>query len=352
MLNNYLSEIVAAIAILTILAVYFIIKKATAQKNNSIEEITSETQAIEDIYDTTEDQIREDQISKNKVQKKDINSSAIKLKKASILKRDVPSHGKISKDNFKEFAGKRILVAEDNLINQKVLSGLLAGSGIELVMASDGQEALDILEDDKDFAIILMDANMPRVDGFEATRRIRQNKKYDKIVVVALSGDTAPDDIKKMTEAGMQEHLEKPLRIGSLYDILYAYTGKQETHNREESAEAVTTKELNRDKGLNICGGDETFYLEILNEFVKEYANSSNRLRELIYNHNIIEADKLLLDIVGISANIGADNLKYIAGRLKEAIHDLEEKNYITLIEEYSNHLQSLLNDIQDYKNL
>ncbi len=88
----------------------------------------------------------------------------------TIQKRSVPEHGKITKQNFSEFAGERILVAEDNPINQKVLLGLLAGSGIELVLADDGQEALDILENDTNFLMILMDAHMPRVDGFEATR--------------------------------------------------------------------------------------------------------------------------------------------------------------------------------------
>ncbi len=116
------------------------------------------------------------------------------------------------------------MLVEDNIINQKVILGLWARSGIDVVVANDGVEALEILEKDNNFILILMDAHMPRMDGFEATRKIRKNPALNHIAVVALSGDTTADSIKKMTESGMNEHLEKPLRMDALYDIIYAYT--------------------------------------------------------------------------------------------------------------------------------
>jgi len=278
------------------------------------------------------------------------------LKAKSISKRDVPPHGKITKQHFTEFKGERILVAEDNLINQKVLSGLLAGSGIELVMANDGQEALDILEDDRNFLMILMDAHMPRVDGFEATRIIRANTNYDHILVVALSGDTAADDIAKMRDAGMSEQLEKPLRMEALYNILYAYTGEnrslEEDNNKdEEYIEVIETKELHGDKGLHICGGDEAFYHEILSEFVESYKNSDSKLLELMETDELQQADKLLLDIIGVSANIGADLLKDVATEIKNAINEKKEDTFYELISLYRGHLQRLLKDIHNYQN-
>ena len=129
----------------------------------------------------------------------------------------------INKGNFKEFAGLRLLIAEDNLINQKVIVGLLKESGINIKIANDGQECLDILQEDPNYQIILMDAHMPRVDGLEATRQIRANPAYNHITVMALSGDTGVDDIRKMRDAGMEEQLEKPLKIAALYQALYCY---------------------------------------------------------------------------------------------------------------------------------
>ena len=266
-----------------------------------------------------------------------------------ILKRDVPTHAKITKEYFKEFSGHRILVAEDNLINQKVLTGLLAGSGIDIVIANDGQEALDILQNDDDFLMVLMDAHMPRVDGFEATRAIRKESKYDHILVVALSGDTAADDIRKMTEAGMGEHLEKPLRMDALYDILYAYSGEESGNVASDYIEVVMTKELNGDQGLEVCGGDEVFYREILTEFITSYENSTQELGELLHREELQKADKLLLDIIGITANIGAESLNAIASDIKHSLSDTKERSYLTLADQYKISLENLIKDIKEY---
>lgn len=265
----------------------------------------------------------------------------------TIQKRFVPEHGKITKQNFSEFAGERILVAEDNPINQKVLLGLLAGSGIELVLADDGQEALDILENDTNFLMILMDAHMPRVDGFEATRIIRANPQYDHILVVALSGDTASDDIKKMKDAGMSEQLEKPLRMEALYEMIYAYTGKGT--DKDEFIDANTTKSLNTEIGLQTCGGDEDFYREILSEFISDYGNSSDTLGELLRSHNLHAADAYLLDIIGVTENIGAHKLGEIASNMKLALSDTHELSYFSLFDQYKEQQDRLMQDIRAY---
>lgn len=265
------------------------------------------------------------------------------VKKNALNKRSVPPHGKITKEDFNEFSGARILVAEDNLINQKVIKGLLANTGIEIVVADDGQEALDILEKDSDFLLILMDAHMPRVDGFEATRAIRKNPKYDHVLVVALSGDTSLDDVNKMKAAGMSEHLEKPLKISDFYDIMYAYFEVNSKTN------VIMTKELNGVKGLEICGGDEQFYIEILREFVAMYENSTDELGNLLKNGQLNQADKLLLDVIGVTANIGADSLNEIASDIKSAIAQATDKSYLNLVDAYKTKLDNLIMEIKSY---
>jgi len=193
---------------------------------------------------------------------------------------------------------------------------------------------------------------MPRVDGFEATRQIRANSEYDHILVVALSGDTAADDIKKMTEAGMSEHLEKPLRMEALYDILYAYTGTNSNaqENDDKFVNVYVTQELNGDQGLDVCGGDEEFYHEILNEFVATYENSTQELGDLLRSGDLVAADRLLLDLVGLTANIGANNLNDISHIIKASLNDTEEKSYLTLVDQYKTSLDNLIKDIKEYK--
>lgn len=261
----------------------------------------------------------------------------------SFKTRIVPLHGKIIKENFKEFAGTKILVAEDNLINQKVIKGLLAETGIILTMANDGQEVLDILQINNDFSMILMDAHMPQVDGFEATRIIRATSQYNHIPIIALSGDIAIDDIRKMKAAGMQEHLAKPLKISNLYDILYAYS-KQTSPNK-----LLVTHELNIKNGLKICGNDEHFYKELLNDFINMYENSTNQLGEYLRHNKLKKADELLLDIIGLTANLGADSFHTIAQDIKAALKDTEERSYLTLVEQYKMQLDNLILEIKKY---
>ena len=372
MITEYLNEILALIAIFAVLAIYLFIKRAKSSslevQEESFDDVVAietskteedELEVVDDLYSAQDRKLEEEFLEElNGSVEGDFgfetaqNETETQKAKIGFQKRTVPEHAKITKDNFKEFAGVRILVAEDNLINQKVLTGLLADSGIELVMANDGKEALDTLENDSNFSIILMDAHMPRIDGFEATRNIRANPHYDHIVVVALSGDTAADDVRKMQEAGMSEHLEKPLRMDALYDIIYAYSGSSKKAKDNDYVDVIMTRELKGDKGLAICGGDENFYMEILNEFVTTYSHSSDQLNDLLQTEHFKDADKLLLDIIGISANIGADLLNETANNLKDALKDTTEKSYLTLVDQYTTHLEAVLEDIKAYKTL
>lgn len=262
-------------------------------------------------------------------------------------KRELIPHGKITKDDFADFKGTRILIAEDNTINQKVILGLLSTSGIDITIANDGKEALDILQNDRDFGVIFMDAHMPVIDGFQATRLIRKDPNYEHIPIVALSGDTATDDVKNMLKVGMEAHLEKPLKMDALYDILYVYTTGQES--QKTPAASQESVEFDIHKGLEICGGDKEFYLEILNDFLSKYSDSAKTLQEHINGTNGIDADKMLLDISGVAANIGADNLHDIALELKNSIANPSDLTYVSNLKKYKRALEKVCEAIKEY---
>lgn len=263
---------------------------------------------------------------------------------------------KISKADFSDFSGSRLLIAEDNLINQKVINGVLNESGIDVVMADDGQFVMDILADDSDFEIILMDAHMPRVDGFEATRLIRENPAYDHILVAALSGDTAADDVRKMKEAGMEEHLEKPLKMNALYDVMSMYFSMDEATEEApiERAEALEISVdiddmpcLDYDMGLDICGNDEGMYKELLKEFFLGYKDSSKKMRDALVAKDYKAAQDILIDVKGTASNLGAVQFITITEHFLEAISNDNKAAYATLFKEYQSYLLALLKSIQ-----
>ena len=377
--SHYQLEIISALSVVALLILYMLLKKRPKTKETLLEiepavpdeyehGVKKPEKEQHDIYDVDTHkthkegvEVEEEKLPEHEAIQTQQNSPQGVVPKEpekqeqtqplefvpKFTKQPVPPHGKIKKEDFSRFSGRRLLLAEDNIINQKVILGLLGGSGIDVVIANDGQEALNILEQDDNFMLILMDAHMPNVDGFEATKIIRKNPRYDHIVVVALSGDTASDDIKKMKEAGMSETLEKPLKIDAFYDILYAYDTAKKPQTQSNSQQN-SIKVLNTQEGLDICANDQELYKDVLKEFFNDYANSSKMLEEFIKEKKYDEADKLLLDITGVAANLGAQRLHNIALTAKEILKT-EAKDLSSTLQSYQEALQQTLNAIKLY---
>lgn len=115
--------------------------------------------------------------------------------------------------------GKLVLLVEDNDINQELFRELLMMNGVEVETAGNGAEAIQMLSE-KNFDAVLMDCQMPVMDGYEATRQIRQQKKHQTLPIVALTGNTSKIDVDKALDAGMNDHISKPFSVESLLSIL------------------------------------------------------------------------------------------------------------------------------------
>ncbi len=124
------------------------------------------------------------------------------------------------------FAGKRILLAEDIEINREILIALLDGTGVEIVTAENGREAYELFAENPDsYDIIFMDIHMPEVDGYEATRRIRKMNfpKANTIPIIAMTANVFREDIEKCREAGMNDHIGKPIEIDEVIRKMKQY---------------------------------------------------------------------------------------------------------------------------------
>lgn len=336
--ENYL-ELIGIIVAVALLIVYALLKKS--QKREDVKHPVGQKQEAKPAEKKVE-----------KVEEIKVEIRVEEAEKPRVIvpinrkKRELLPHDKIIKDDFATFKGTKILIAEDNIINQKVIAGLLSTSGIDITIANDGQEALNILEKESDFAIIFMDAHMPVMDGFQATRLIRKNPKYDHIPIIALSGDTAVDDIRNMLNVGMEAHIEKPLKMDALYDILYVYTNGKEAQNGSQEVQHVS---FNSIEGLEICGGDKGFYLEILSDFASKYCGSADAIKKLINESDSASANKILLDISGVAANIGAGDLHQIALDLKNSLSNPTDLEYINNLKNYKRTLDHVCEAIKEY---
>ena len=223
----------------------------------------------------------------------------------------------VTKDDFVVFSGARILVAEDNEINQKVVSSLLKGSGIEIDIAENGLIAISMAES-IEYDLILMDANMPVMDGYEATERLKASPKTANIPVVALSGSTMPDELAAMKAAGMDDRLEKPIKIPELFSVFSKYL---HVHPLADDAveDSIPEQLYVREDGIERCGGDVELYKEIVDEFIKLYKNSDALLQKMYDQKESTAMKEISLDIKGVSANIGAYALAVAAKKINQS---------------------------------
>jgi CheY-like chemotaxis protein len=131
----------------------------------------------------------------------------------------LPSHPPSQESLTPSLNGQRVLLVEDNALNRALAVELLQLMNLQVLTAEHGQEALDVLERE-DVALVLMDMQMPVMDGLEATRRIRQQPRWQHLPILAMTANAAPEDRQRCLEAGMNEHLSKPFDLPALARML------------------------------------------------------------------------------------------------------------------------------------
>ncbi len=269
---------------------------------------------------------------------------------------DKRSHKTTLKDKLKAMAKKKILVAEDNDVNQKVILGLLLGTGIELTFVDDGQEALDIVRKDVHFDLILMDISMPNMNGYEATAEIRKSSKYNTIPILALTGDVRDEAINKAIVSGMQGHIGKPIILDIFYKKILDTLQVSSFHIKDNEINSTGKmknddgyNELSLSVGLARCNGDTEFYRSILMDFKTMYSHSSTRLKSLCLDSKFREARRLAMDIKDVALNIGAYNLCESAATMEYEFEKGSRSNYIEFISSYESVLVKLFKEVDHY---
>ncbi len=228
----------------------------------------------------------------------------------SFVQTKEQSNGKI---DIALLSGSRILLTEDNTTNQEIILGLLEGSGIDIDTAYNGQEAVDKFKQNR-YELILMDIQMPIMDGYEATKLIRE---LDNLVpIVALTANAMKEDAERTKNAGMNAHLNKPIEVEKLYSVLLEFISKKVTSDKmiksaKDELAIPDFQYIDASLGLSLLGGNKKLYLRVLNNFYEDYAE----LR--LENMNDNDFKRAAHTIKGLAANIGASSLEQIAAELE-----------------------------------
>lgn len=232
----------------------------------------------------------------------------------------------------------RILVVEDNPVNQLVAKRLLERQGFKPVIAEDGFKALNHYAD-KEFDLVLMDIQLPEMDGYEVTRRIREMQKKigRRIPIVAMTANAMKGDREKCLEAGMDDYVSKPVQPQKLFQVIEIVCGEAAGENKTEGfhlpapgAEPLPAgspvlppdKILDRTEGLSHMGGDESLYQEIIKIFLEDAPGQIEKIRQGLEQGKaeIVECEAHALK--GSAANIGALSLSKTALEIETAAEE------------------------------
>ncbi len=229
--------------------------------------------------------------------------------------------------------GANILVVEDNEINQEIARQLLQKVGMRVSVASLAREAFDALEQ-QHFDLILMDIQMPEMDGLEATRYIRRFEKFANLPVVAMTAHAMERDRQLSLAAGMNDHLTKPINPTEFYRTIVRWIAPQVSQEGrvdkvEHSAPKViehriSTRELpsiNVKQGVSKLNGDHSLYHELLLKFRQRNMGAADDIATLIAENNLELAREQVHAIKGVAGNLGAEQLFESAGELEQALN-------------------------------
>ena len=232
--------------------------------------------------------------------------------------------------------GVRVLLVEDNIINQEVAAAVLRSAGVLVELASNGPDAVakvrEAVQASHPFALVLMDRHMPGMDGLQTTRKIRADSSCADLPIVAMTADVVGSAREECLRAGMNDFISKPFTPDSLFPVVarWANTKAELPATRPQPVPATaqpddgllpaTLPGLDIQEGLALLGDNRTLYLRLLRTFAATYAGADGRIRILLIEGKLDDAIREAHTIKGLAGQMGAQSLYRLARRLETAL--------------------------------
>lgn len=233
-------------------------------------------------------------------------------------------------------SGSRILLAEDNEVNQLVACELLNEVNLITDVADNGEEAVRMYSE-KQYDLVLMDVQMPVMDGFDATRAIINNNKDNIVPIIAMTANVFDEGREESKECGMVDFIPKPVDPVQFYNVLYTWLPDKvdvENHLRHDKNDnneydwlslLDDIPELDVDAGMSVANGKHNVYKSILKLFIESHENDIQEISNLVEKKEYDSAERIVHALKGTSGNIGANNIHYYATELDIALKCYDE---------------------------
>ena len=212
----------------------------------------------------------------------------------------------------------RILLAEDNPVNQKVAAKMLERMGHAVSIAENGAEVLGALEK-QSFDLILMDIQMPEVDGFEATRSIRERERNtgEHLPIVAMTAHAMKGDKEKCLQAGMDGYIAKPINVQQLFETIESLFQDRQAADEPSETPAAAGDALDTTKILERIGGDRELLRELAGLFVGDCPRMLSDIQDAVRDGNAEALQKAAHALKGSVSNFAAEAAVQVAFRLE-----------------------------------
>ena len=247
------------------------------------------------------------------------------------------SRVKTSDSHVYDATGIRVLLVEDNEMNQQVATELLESAGTIVTIARHGGEAVKILtEGDRfpPFDVVFMDMQMPEMDGITATKLLRRNPLLQKLPIIAMTAHALIEERQSCIEAGMNDHVSKPIDPDALFSTLlrWAQPRPAETVATQpkpvETAEEVDLPEIagiNLADGVKRVAGNKRLYRDLLMQFAAKESNASAEIHSALASRDLKLAERIAHTVKGVAGNLGIVDVQSAAQKLEKAIREDQE---------------------------
>jgi len=287
-----------------------------------------------------------------------LNAIGEALGKGSIIKSRHPiGQQELPLKSMKKLAGVKLLLVEDNEMNQELALELLAQAGIAITLATNGQIALDILNTVTDFDGILMDCQMPEMDGYTATKEIRKIPRLAKLPIIAMTANAMVGDKEKVLAAGMNDHITKPLDVAIMFDTIAKWISPKPeaaviaASKVDFSGAAQSNSNINIPKlqgidikaGLKIMAGNAKLYLRLLKKFHSSQDNFIDQFKHALQDSDPTAATIVAHNLKGTAGLIGAKEIQAVAAELESGC---KNKQSAEIIENLLSKTLSVLNPV------
>jgi len=230
-------------------------------------------------------------------------------------------------------AGAKVLLVEDNDLNQQVALELLRDAGFDVAVADNGAVAVTMVAS-ADYDLVFMDMQMPVMDGVTATEEIRR-LGFGDLPIVAMTANALQPDRDRCVAAGMNDYLAKPIDPGALWEVLLRWikpghraaaapaAAPADLPGDGQPFAAISVPGLDAESGLQRCGGKTRLYHDLLEKFAAGQGTAVAAIRAALADGSVETAQRLAHTLKGTAATIGADAVREAAARLETALRDL-----------------------------